>query len=133
MTTIRVQATLSQQELLKATKQLDNAELKEFMQQLSILYAQRQAPHLSQKESILLQKINQGIPETLWRPYKKLVSRRDHGSLTPEEHEELIRLSDQIEELHAKRMEYLVELAQLRQVSLTDLMDALSIYPTNHA
>ena len=133
MTTIQVQATLSRQELLKATKQLDNAELKEFMQKLSTLYAQRQTPHLSQKESKLLQKINRGIPETLWQPYKKLVARRDNGTLTPEEHEELIRLSDQIEELHAKRMEYLVELAQLRQVSLPDLMDALSIYPINHA
>jgi hypothetical protein len=133
MTTIQVQATLSQQELLKATEQLDNAELKSFMQQLSALYAQRQIPHLSQKEGELLQQINQGIPETLWQPYKELVARRDADELTPEEHQELIVLSDQIETLHAQRMGYLVELAQMRQVSLPDLMDALGIQPLNHA
>ncbi len=132
MTTIQVRATLSRQELLKATKQLDNSELKEFMRQLSAMYAQRQTPHLSQKESELLQKINQGIPESLWRPYKELVARRDAGEITPEEYEELIYLSDQIEELHAERIGYLVELAQLQQVSLTDLMDDLGIHPVNH-
>lgn len=133
MTTVQVQATLSQQELLKATKQLDNAELKSLMQQLSILYAQRQTPHLSQKEGDLLGKINKGIPEKLWQPYRELILRRDAGELTPQDQQELIHLSDQIEERHAERMGYLVELAQLRQVSLTDLMDALGIQPLNHA
>lgn len=133
MTTIQVQATLSAQELLKATQQLNNAELKSLMQQLSILYAQRQIPHLSQKEGELLQKINQSIPESLWQPYRILVNRRDAGELTPDENEELIRLSDQIEERHAARIGYLVELAQLRQVSLPDLMDALGIQPLDHA
>lgn len=133
MMNIQVQATLSQQELLKATQQLDNADLKSFMQQLSALYAQRQAPHLSEKEGELLQKINQGIPETVWQPYAELVAQRDAGELTTETHHELIRLSDQIEELHAERMGYLVELAQLRQISLENLMDALGIQPLNHA
>ena len=133
MNTIQVQATLSQQELFKATQQLDTAELKAFMQQLSALYARRQTPHLSQKEGDLLQKINQGIPPSLWQPYQALIARRDADALTSDEYEELIRLSDQIEEVHAERMGYLVELAQLRQVSLTDLMDALGSYPLNHA
>lgn len=130
---IQVQAMLSQQELLKATQQLDNAALKSFMQQLSALYAQRQAPHLSEKEGELLQKINRGIPKTIWQPYAELVAQRDAGELTTETHDELIRLSDQIEELHAERMGYLVELAQLRQIPLEDLMDALGIQPLNHA
>ena len=133
MATIQVQATLSQQELLKATQQLDNAELKSLMQQLATLYAQRQVPHLSQQESELLQKINRGISEDIWRPYRALVVRRDAGQLTEEEQGELIRLSDEIEELHAERIGYLVELAQLRPVSLEDLMDALGIKPLNDA
>ncbi|MCL4267832.1 MAG: STAS/SEC14 domain-containing protein [Anaerolineae bacterium] len=133
MSTIRVQATLSAKELVKATQQLDNSELKELMQQISALYAQRQTPHLSEKEAALLQKINQGIPLSLWQPYKAVVAKREAGSLTPAEHSELIHLSDQIEQLHAERVGCLVELAQLRNVPLSDLMDDLGIHPLNHA
>ena len=133
MSIIQVQATLSRQELLKATQQLDIAELKEFMAELSAVYAQKQTPHLTKKETELLQKINQSIPITLWQPYKKLVAQRKEGALTQSEHEELLRLSDQIERLHAERIGYLVELAQLRNVSLTELMDELGIQPLNHA
>lgn len=133
MSTIQVQATLSPQELLKATQQLDTAELKELMQQLSALYAQRQMPHLSEKEATLLRKINQGIPLSLWQPYRTLIAKREAESLTPTEHAELIRLSDQIEKLHAERVGYLAELAQLRNIPLSDLMDDLGIHPLNHA
>ncbi|HRQ37091.1 MAG TPA: STAS/SEC14 domain-containing protein [Chloroflexota bacterium] len=133
MTTIQVQATLSPQELLKATQQLDTDELKELIQQLSALYAKRQMPHLSEKEATLLRKINQGIPLALWQPYKIVAAKRDAESLTPAEHAELIRLSDEIERLHAERVKYLVELAQLRNVPLSDLMDDLGIHPLNHA
>lgn len=133
MSTIQVQATLSRQELLKATQQLDIAELKEFMAELSTVYAQKQTPHLTKKETELLQKINQSIPVTLWQPYKKLVAQRQEGALTESEHKELLRLSEQIERLNAERIGYLVELAQLRNVSLTELMDELGIQPLNHA
>jgi len=132
MSTIQVQATLSRRELLKATQQLDIAELKEFMAELSTVYAQRQTPHLSQKETELLQKINQGIPLTIWQPYKKLVAQRDDESLTDAEYEELMRLSDQIELLQAERIGYLVELAQTRNVPLPQLMDDLGIHPLNN-
>jgi iron-sulfur cluster repair protein YtfE (RIC family) len=133
MSTIQVQATLSRRELLKATQQLDIAELKEFMAQLSTVYAQRKTPHLSQKETELLQKINQGISLSVWQPYKNLVARRNEGSLTDAEYEELIHLSDQIERLHAERIGYLVELAQMRNIPLPQLMDELGIQPLNHA
>lgn len=132
MSTIQVQATLSKQELLKATQQLDIAELKEFMAELSTVYAQRQTPHLSQRETELLKKINDGIPLTFWQPYKQLLAKRDAGSLADTEHKELLHFSDEMERLNAERIGYLVELAQLRNVSLTDLMDELGIQPLNH-
>jgi len=123
---------LSPEKLLEAANQLSVQELGEFMQQVSSLYARRRAPHLSGRETKLLKQINRGIPETTWQLYKELVQRRQEEQLTTGEQEELLQLSDQIELAHAKRMEALVELAQLRNVPLRDLMDSLGIKPLSH-
>lgn len=78
-------------------------------------------------ETTLLQKINQGLPLATWQRYHELVAKRRAETPTPEEHAGLIALSNQIEEAHARRMEYLVELARLRQISLEALMEQLGI------
>src|SRR5689334_20118490 len=57
----------------------------------------------SQEESQLLSGINQGLPEELWRRYQFLISRRQAESLSGEEQLELISLSNEIEEDHARR------------------------------
>jgi hypothetical protein len=84
-------------------------------------------PHLSYEESDLLQKINQGLPTETWEKYDVLREKFRAETLTPEEHAELIAISNQIEIAHARRMEYLVELSRLRQVPLRKLMKQLGI------
>lgn|SRR5579884_121573 len=85
--------------------------------------------HLSQEESALLQKINQGLPEATWQEYQFLIAKRRAESLTPEEHTRLIALSDTIEEAHVERMTLLAELARRRQTPLKMLMGQLGIKP----
>jgi hypothetical protein len=85
--------------------------------------------HLSQEESRLLQKINQGLQEAIWQEYHALIAMRRAEILTPREHTRLIALSDHIEETHAERMASVAELARLRQVSLKTLMEQLGIKP----
>jgi hypothetical protein len=84
---------------------------------------------LSQQESALLQKINQGLPEAVWREYDSLIAKRRAETLTREEHTRLIAISDGIEEAHAERMSHVAELAQWRHVPLRELMDQLGIEP----
>jgi hypothetical protein len=122
MAVVQINAQLTPDDILEAVKQFSPSELEMFTRQVQLIQAQRKTPHLSRQEAELLQKINQAIPAALWPSYKKLVAKRDENSLTEAEHEALLRLSDQIERLHAERIGYLVELAQLRNVSLTDLM-----------
>lgn len=55
------------------------------------------------------------------------MAKRQAEILTPEEHSELLHLTEQIEKLQAQRMEYLAELARLRGTSLTALMKNLGI------
>jgi hypothetical protein len=86
-------------------------------------------PNCSKEEAELLSAISQGLPEQLWQRYRDLVSRRQSESLSAGEHAELIGLSNQIEEDHACRMEYVARLARLRNVSLASLMEQLGIRP----
>ena len=83
--------------------------------------------HLS--ESQLLQQINRGMSEQRWERYDQLAAKRDDETLTEAEHHELIQLSDEIERANVERLYRVAELARLRNVSLTALMQQLGIGP----
>lgn len=59
--------------------------------------------------------------------YDELVAKRQDETLTSEEHAELLHLTNEIELLNAKLMENLVALANIRQVSLPQLMQDLGM------
>jgi len=79
----------------------------------------------------LLRKIHEGLGPETWDRYRELVARRRAEKLTPEEHAELIALSDRIEEANARRIGYVAELADLRKTTLPELMDELGIAPAD--
>ncbi len=58
---------------------------------------------------------------------RALRTKRADESPTPAEQQELISLTTQLEEWHARRMETLAELAKLRGVSLPVVMDQVGI------
>jgi len=128
MSTVKVQIQLSSEDLLKAVEQLSHEDLKTFISQAIALQAQRNASRLSQQESELLLKINQIIPSDIENHYNDLIAKRDSVTLTDNEHQELLCLTEQIELQAAERVECLVELANLRGISLNTLMDNLGIH-----
>ncbi len=74
----------------------------------------------------------QGLPDDLRNRIAALRARREGESITDSEYDELTRLTDQAEELHAERLAAMVELAQLRGIGLPQLMDQLGIhFPEN--
>ena len=127
MPTIQVETQLSTDKLLKAVGQLNQAELEQFVCQIIKLRAQRQVHVLSQGEAQLLLKINKGLPPKVQKRYDELIAKRREESLTPDEYDDLLRLSAENENMEARRMEYFVELARYRKVSLTDLMESMGI------
>ncbi len=133
MSTVQVKTELPFDELLKAVEQLSLPDLEKLMSQVIALQAQRKAPSLSKDETELLLKINQGLPDDVQRRFDELVAKRQAETLTPDEHQELLHLIDQIEKSDAKRVQYLAELARLRGISLTTLMDQLGIHPPAYA
>ncbi|HUE74625.1 MAG TPA: hypothetical protein VMP01_27405 [Pirellulaceae bacterium] len=118
--------------LLDAVGKLPPDELNAFVEQVIRLRAQTIAPSLGCRESELMQLINAGLPSPEAARYQELKERRDAELLTPREHAELLELSDRIEELNADRIAALAELAQLRGVSLRQLMDQLEIPAVSH-
>jgi hypothetical protein len=91
------------------------------------LRPQREALHLSQQETALLLRINQGIPAETQRRFDELVTKRQAETITSDELQELIELTDQIEQRDSECLAALIELARLRQITLDDLMDTLGI------
>jgi hypothetical protein len=79
--------------------------------------------HLSTDESLLLQEINQGLPEASWRRYHDLIAKRRAETLTEEEHAELKSLTAEVEMANVRRLEKLIALARLRQVHVKSLME----------
>lgn len=132
MPTIQVEAHLSPRDLLRAAEQLDPAELQQFVTDVLGLRASRQAPRLSAAESALLLIVNQGLPEDLQRRYADLITQRRQQTLTPEEHADLLRLTDQVEQLDVQRLAALSQLAQLRQMTLPALMASLGLRAPAH-
>jgi len=65
------------------------------------LQAQRKAFSLPQVEAQLLLKINQTIPSDTQKYYEELMAKREAETLTTEEHQELLHLNEQIEQLQA--------------------------------
>ena len=89
----------------------------------------RPPARLGREESELLSQIGAGLPELTWGRYDHLIAKRRDESLTSEEHEELIRLTNLIEEDHARRIAALGKLARLRNVPLQALALQLGITP----
>lgn len=83
---------------------------------------------LSQLESALLLKINEGLPKPLAQRLFELTAKRDRERLTPEEHEEITRLGDEVERRDVERLEALTLLAAKRKISLSALMVDLGLH-----
>ena len=89
----------------------------------------RPSSRLTEQESDLLSQINTGLAEETWLRFDQLVAKRKNESLTSQEHEELMRLTNSIEEDHARRIGLLGKLAMVRNVPLETLMRDLGIGP----
>jgi hypothetical protein len=120
------------EQLLHAALQLPRSELDQFVTRLLVLRIQHDTPRLTQGEAELLLKINEDLPPAVQQRLDELISKRQTQSLTPAEHQELIHLTEQSEKVDADRMQHLLGLAALRNVSLDEVMRQLGIHPVLH-
>ncbi len=124
MATVQVKSNIhiDTQELLGGVAQLETPEIEHLLSAIGQILAQRKAGSLPNRESQLLQNINHSLPPTTQKRYNNLQEKLLAEQITPPEHQELLALIDEVEEADAVRLSYLLELAQLRQVSLDELL-----------
>ena len=91
--------------------------------------SQPPVPHLTAKESSLLEQIDLGLTQRDWARYHELTAKLHDETMSPEEHAELITLTDRIEANNVRRLKALIELSSLRGVPLEQLMRELGIFP----
>lgn len=130
MTSVQItsQINIGLDQLLNGVAQLETAELQQFFEQVHFLLVQRKVNKFPQRETELLGQINQGLPEAIQRRYDELQVKLHDEVITAEEHEELMALLNPVEQASVDRLQALVELSQLRQVSVNDLMIQLEIH-----
>ena len=124
---------VSASKLVQMAEQLSPAELDRLAQEVATLRGRRNAPLLSADESALFVTINQRLSEADRQRLAHLGEHRYREELTPEEHRELLELQQRLEALHANRMKALAQLAQLRGVTLANLLTQLGIQFPDHA
>ena len=131
MTTVQFKSEVSIEldQLLTGVAQLDTPDLEQLLIQIQQVLAHRQNPSLPKLELELLQKINQALPEEIQQKYNDLSAKMRSLTITPEEHQDLLKLIDVVEQADSDRLQYLIQLSQLRNISLTELMQQLQIQP----
>lgn len=82
---------------------------------------------LTEEESALLLKINEGLPADIQNRYHDLSIKNVKETLTEAEHQELLKLIPQVEAKNVERLKYLIALAQLWKMSVDDVMKKLEI------
>ncbi|MCP4418960.1 MAG: hypothetical protein GY805_20275 [Chloroflexi bacterium] len=126
-----VQVEVSPNALLKAVEEMSLDDLNEFVNAMLLVRARRIAPSITTNETELLDRINKTVLSPLEKErMRKLSDMLAEESITEEEHQELIDLTDKSELLNVERLTAVSQLATLRQKPFRDVMMELGLY--NH-
>ncbi len=127
MSSSTIQHRQTPQEIFAAIEQLEPDELDQLGRRLLQMQAQRKAPHLATREAELLGEIYREKRTGFQIRYDELNAKRRTFTLTREEQDELRQLNVESEAFTLSRLQPLAELAQLRSVSLSVLMQQLGL------
>ena len=122
------------QVLIQGVAEMPISEMERFVQQVDALIVQKKATDKNYRERFLLGKINQTVlsKEKIER-YQKLVQKLEAETISKAEYKEFMKLTELEEQIRYERLTYLVELAQLKSITLPELMDKLGLNRPTHA
>ncbi|MCY7348785.1 MAG: hypothetical protein LH614_21560 [Pyrinomonadaceae bacterium] len=124
---MNTQQNLSSQQILSAVQTMPLDELEKLVGNVLAVRAERIAPHLSGEETKLLRIIQKTLPDKNLKRMKELQTLRDEEKLLSEGFAELAELIEKLEEIHAKRINAVVALADLRGVSFQTAMQQVGL------
>jgi len=113
--------------IIHAVGQLTKAEFDALFMQMKKLRIKNYPIATSKTEADLLMAINKGLPVKLQKRYDVLLKKRCDETLTGAEYTEILELTDKKEALQEERLQSMIELAKLRNVSLSELAEQLEL------
>lgn len=118
---------IAYQDILKGLSKSSLPDLEEFLNEVSTLIARKKVKNLSEREIELIKVIYQKQPVEFKEKYDLLYQKLQSETISEEEHEELLTLMESSENYNNQWLEALVELAQLRGVTIFELKKQLGI------
>ncbi len=120
--------------LIEDIAQMPISEMERFVEQVNALIIQKKTRDKGYRERFLLGKINQTVlsKEKILR-YQKLVEKLEAETISKAEYKTFMKLTEEEETIRYERLTYLVELAQLKSITLPQLMDNLGLNRPTHA
>ena len=113
--------------LFQEVERLDNRSLDTFIDNILSLRLQRKTSDKQKEEADLLQKINKSLSIKEIDRFNALLEKQYEDDITEQEYAELLVLVNKIEKLNVKRLKYLISLAQLRNVTVREVMNQLGL------
>jgi hypothetical protein len=124
---------IDSQSLLRDADRMPVNELERFLKDINAMLRRKRTQDKDLRERQLLHKINSTVLDTAQiERYHVLVEKLQLGTMTDAEHTEMGILGNKEEKLRNQRVKYMIELAQLRAVSLSQVMESLGLKPLAH-
>ena len=119
--------------LFQTVERLDNRSLDAFINRIISLRVQRTPSDKQKGEAVLLAKINKGLSIEQTERFRFLKEKHAEKDISEGEYAELLVLLEKIEKFNVSRLKHLTTLAQLRNVSVREVMQQLGILNTPNA
>jgi hypothetical protein len=124
---------IDSQSLLRDADRMPVNELERFLKDINAMLRRKRTQDKDLRERQLLHKITTAVLDTLQRErYYVLIEKLELGIMTDDEHVEMDILGNKEEKLRNQRVKHMIELAQLRAVSLSEVMVSLELKPLGH-
>ncbi len=130
MQAIKTSATIDNQSLLLDVAKMPVPELERFIKDINALLRRKKTQDKALRERQLLDKINRTVLNaSQTERYHILIDKLELGTMTDVEHLELGVLANSEEKLRNQRVKYMIELSQLREITLPQVMESLGLIP----
>ncbi len=124
---------IDSQRLLRDADRMPVNELERFLNDINAMLLRKKTQDKALRERQLLHKINNTVLDAAQTErYHVLVEKLELSTMTDTEHAEFNLLGNKEEKLRNQRVKYMIELAQLRAVTLTEVMESLGLKPIAH-
>lgn len=128
MSKIQIETTIDTDSFVLGAANLQLGELEKLVRELDAVIVRKKNLDKDLRERELIRLINQTVLDADQRSrYLVLVDKLENDSISSEEHLEFLSLTEKDEKLQNERLSYLIELAQLNNLSLLELMDRMGL------